>query len=372
MTDKQPRRPAAFAVSTDDAEDRRASASAKTQTPRRAPRALATRKAVAVPAQIDVFEEQAAAEALEPPVPAPKIRRGFGLGSLFLAAVGFLISAAFGLWADNLVRSLFSRNDWLGWAALGALAVAALALAAIVVREWLALRRLAAVESIRSLAADAIAFNDPRKARTAVSELVARLAATPATARGREAMARTKDEIIDGADLVRLAETEILAPIDREARAMVLGAAKRVSIVTAVSPRALVDVGYVMFESARLVRKLAELYGGKPGTLGFIRLARNVIAHLAVTGSIAVGDSLIQQLVGHGIAARLSARLGEGVINGLMTARIGISAMDLVRPFAFAAVKRPGMSDFISDLVRFQQAQEDKRKTASEREKSWR
>lgn len=65
-----------------------------------------------------------------------------------------------------------------------------------------------------------------------------------------------------------------------------------------------------------------------------------------------MGDSIIQQLVGHGLAARLSARLGEGVINGLMTARIGISAMDLVRPFPFNAEKRPGIGDFIGDLAR--------------------
>ena len=137
---------------------------------------------------------------------------------------------------------------------------------------------------------------------------------------------------------------------------MILDAAKRVSVVTAVSPRALVDVGYVLFESARLVRRLAELYGARPGTLGFIRLARDVIAHLAVTGVIAIGDSIIQQLVGHGVAARLSARLGEGVVNAMMTARVGIAAMDVVRPFPFMAAPRPRLTDIVRELVSFQRA----------------
>ena len=125
------------------------------------------------------------------------------------------------------------------------------------------------------------------------------------------------------------------------------------SLVTAVSPRALVDVAYVVFEAGRLIRRLAELYGGRPGTLGFFRLARDVLAHLAVTGSIAVGDSFVQQIVGHGLAARLSAKLGEGVVNGMMTARIGIAAMETARPLPFSAVKRPGMSDFLSALTAF-------------------
>ena len=90
-----------------------------------------------------------------------------------------------------------------------------------------------------------------------------------------------------------------------------------------------------------------------PGTLGFFRLARDVLAHLAVTGSMAAGDSLVQQIVGHGLAARLSAKLGEGVVNGMMTARIGIAAMETARPLPFSAVKRPGVSDFLSALTAF-------------------
>jgi putative membrane protein len=59
----------------------------------------------------------------------------------------------------------------------------------------------------------------------------------------------------------------------------------------------------------------------------------------------------VQQILGHGIASKLSARLGEGVVNGMMTVRIGIAAMDLCRPLPFKALKRPGISDFIGDLT---------------------
>ncbi len=130
-----------------------------------------------------------------------------------------------------------------------------------------------------------------------------------------------------------------------------MGSAKRVSVVTAVSPRALVDVSYVLIENMRLIRQIADLYGGRPGTLGFWRLARNVVGHLAVTGSIAVGDGLVQQLVGHGVAAKISTRLGEGVVNGLLTARMGIAAIDVCRPLAFSDQNRPKVGDFMGELV---------------------
>ena len=50
-------------------------------------------------------------------------------------------------------------------------------------------------------------------------------------------------------------------------------------------------------------------------------------------------------------AARLSAKLGEGVVNGLMTARIGLSAIDVCRPLPFLAADRPQLKDLTTDLV---------------------
>ena len=67
---------------------------------------------------------------------------------------------------------------------------------------------------------------------------------------------------------------------------------------------------------------------------------------------MASGDSLIQQMLGHGVAAKLSARLGEGVLNGLLTARLGLAAMDVARPLPFAALPRPKLSDIAADLIR--------------------
>jgi putative membrane protein len=109
-------------------------------------------------------------------------------------------------------------------------------------------------------------------------------------------------------------------------------------VVTAVSPRAFLDMAYVVYENFRLVRRMAELYGGRTGAFGNLRLLRKVLGHLAVTGVASVGDGLVQQVIGHGVASRLSARLGEGVLNGLMTARVGISAMEVCRPAPFHAV----------------------------------
>ncbi|MBB6178858.1 YcjF family protein [Pseudorhizobium flavum] len=287
------------------------------------------------------------------PVAEPRTRRRFSFANVALAAFGTFLSLAFGLWADSVVRNLFARSDWLGYAALSALAIGLIAVAVVVGREIYGLMRLSAVQTLKVEAEEAAAAPLPGPARAVVATLARLLSHRAETANGRAVLEATKDEIIDGPQMIELAERELLAPLDRRARALILNASKRVSIVTAVSPRAIVDLAYVIFEVSRLVRAMAELYGGRPGTLGLFRLLRDVVAHLAVTGSIAVGDGLAQQVLGHGVAARLSKRLGEGVINGLLTARIGIAAMDLCRPLPFRALKRPGVGDFFGDLAQF-------------------
>ena len=302
---------------------------------------------------VDVFEQEAidAGAQLTPP-PASLIKRRFTLRSVFFSALGLLVSFAIAIWTEDLIRAMYSRADWLGWLTLGVALIALFSLLALVVREGLALRRLSAVQELRFAAAEATERNDADKARKITDRLLEVTANLPQTARGRATLEALRGDIIDGRDLIRITEREILHPLDREARMLILNAAKRVSIVTAVSPRALVDIAYVVFESSRLIRRLSELYGCRPGSLGFFRLARSVIAHLAVTGTIAMGDSVVQQLLGQGLASRLSAKLGEGVINGMMTARIGISAMDIVRPLPFDAEKRPNIGDFVSDIVK--------------------
>ncbi len=350
MSDK-PRKPTSFSVESQAGISQQQTGDSQPQTPRKP---VAIRDLSAVTAEpVDIFEQEAinAGAQLTPP-PASLLKRRFTLRSVFFTALGLLISFAVGIWTEDLIRAMFSRADWLGWLTFGIALIALASLIALVVREGLALRRLSAVQELRFAAAEATERNDAEKARKVTDRLLEVAASLPQTARGRTTLEALRGDIIDGRDLIRITEREILHPLDREARMLILNAAKRVSIVTAVSPRALVDIAYVIFESSRLIRRLSELYGCRPGSLGFLRLARSVIAHLAITGTIAMGDSVVQQLLGQGLASRLSAKLGEGVINGMMTARIGISAMDIVRPLPFDAEKRPNISDFVSDIVK--------------------
>lgn len=335
--------------------------------PKKRPAAKKARKPVAIsePDSIEFVEalddpfDTGALPAETEPVP-PSSKKRLRLGAIFLSAMGILLTMAAGLWLEGLISDFFARSQWLGWFAAGMASVAGLALLFLLFREVAALMRLRSVEALRSRANQALRGNDLRQARKLVADLKEFTASNPLTAKGRSALDLLEDDVLDAPDLLSITERELFAGLDEQAKGLILQSAKRVSIVTAISPRALVDIGYVLFESGRLIRRISELYGGRPGMLGFLKLVRDVAAHLAVTGSIAVGDSLAQQIIGHGLAARLSARLGEGVVNGLMTVRIGIAAMETSRPLPFVARKRPGMGEFLAAITSATAPEKDK------------
>jgi putative membrane protein len=303
---------------------------------------------------IDLLAEADAEAAAQLPATASATRpqRRFPWRNILFGAIGGLVSLAIGLAVTKLIEDLFARYEALGWFALALTGIGVLALAVIITRELAALSRLAKIDNLRERAAQTLVSDNRAEGQAILRELLAIENQVPHLARSRAKLQAHLSEIIDGADLIRLAERELMAPLDREARQLVSNAAKRVSIVTAVSPRAMIDIFFVLITALGLARKLMLLYGGRPGTFGLIRLMRHVIAHLTITGGMAAGDTLIQQMIGHGLAAKLSARLGEGVLNGLLTARLGIAAIEVTRPLPFAALPRPTLTEVAGGVIK--------------------
>jgi putative membrane protein len=283
-----------------------------------------------------------------------RARRGISWGALFWSALSGLVLMALGLTVTNLVNDLFSHSSWLGILGLTLASIAGIAFIIIVARELVGMMRLAAVDALRNRAADVIANDNREAAEKLIADMLDHTRRMPRLARGRARLQEHRHSIIDGRDLALLAERELMTPLDAEAKRLVVAASKRVSVLTAISPRASIDLVFALVNALDLIRKLAALYGGRPGVLGVLKLFRRVMSHLAITGGVAVTDSVIQQLIGHGLAARLSARLGEGMVNGLLTARLGLLTMDLVRPMPFSALPRPALNQLAGSLLRSQ------------------
>ena len=145
-----------------------------------------------------------------------------------------------------------------------------------------------------------------------------------------------------------LAETQLLAPLDQEARREIEAAARTGAAATAMIPLAFADVAAALAAIWGMIRRMAEIYGGRAGAVGGWRLARTVMTHLVATGAVAAGDDMIQTLAGGGLLAKLSRRFGEGVVNGALTARVGVAAMEVCRPLPFIAQPRPKVGNLVT------------------------
>jgi len=302
------------------------------------------------PVSASVLPEDAAMGRAIQMVAAPPRPRS-GLTRFALWAFGAFFSFALSVAAWDFVTGLFAQNTVLGWIAFGLLGMAILAALLLAAREWAAYARLARLDTLRHSAVAALLAADLKQARLAVAALTRIYAARDDTAWGRARLAERAPEVMDADALLALAETELMAPLDARARLAVEGAARQVATVTALVPLALADVAVALYANLRMIRRIAEIYGGRSGALGSWGLMRRVFTYLLATGALALTDDLIGSVAGGGILSKLSRRFGEGVVNGALTARVGLAAMELCRPLPFNALPRPSTSGTLSRAI---------------------
>jgi len=298
-----------------------------------------------------------------PPVPDPEPQRPEGramqtvavlaarrpsrLARWFWTLAGMLLATFISIAAWQAVTGLILAYPLLGYAVTVLIAVFLVVCLAIVVKEIAAFSRLSRMDRLHSEAEAVLATGEVKRARALAGRLTALYAPRDELKWGLERFREREPEQFDAEAVLGLAEAELLAPLDAAALREVEAAARQVATVTAVVPLALADVATALTANLRMIRRIAEIYGGRSGTLGSWRLTRAVMTHLVATGAVAVGDDTIGSVLGGTLLARLSRRFGEGVVNGALTARVGVAAMEVCRPLPFTARPRPSVAGII-------------------------
>tara|TARA_R110002072_G_scaffold46242_5_gene128178 strand:+ start:156 stop:1163 length:1008 start_codon:yes stop_codon:yes gene_type:complete len=266
---------------------------------------------------------------------------------LFWALGGALVGALVSIAAWNFVTDLMARHPLIGWAMTGLIGAFLLVLALLSLREVAAFGRLARLDGLRHDAGEALAQNDLKAARGVTDRLVGLYKGREDTRWGRDRLAELRGDQLDAQGLLALAEAELLGPLDQAASREVEAAARQVATVTALVPLALADVAAALTSNLRMIRRVAEVYGGRSGFFGSWRLTRAVLSHLVATGAVAVGDDMLEPILGGSLLGKLSRRFGEGLVNGALTARVGVAAIEVCRPLPFSAGKRPSVRSII-------------------------
>lgn len=269
------------------------------------------------------------------------------LSRWFWGLTGAVIGAMVSVAAWDFATSLVARAPVLGWIVTGLIAALLLVLVLIALRELAAISRLGRIDGLHRAADSALAEKDLGQARAVTDRLLSFYAGREDTRWGRDRFRERAGDQFDAIALLELAEDDILAPLDVAASREVEAAARQVATVTALVPLALADVAAALTANLRMIRRVAEIYGGRSGVIGSWRLTRAVFAHLVATGAVAVGDDLLEPVLGGSILSKLSRRFGEGLVNGALSARVGVAAMEVCRPLPFTRDRRPSVRGIV-------------------------
>jgi len=273
------------------------------------------------------------------------------LSRLFWGLGGVLVAAMISLAAWQFITGLMTRYPLLG-TAMSVLMVCFIAvLALIALREAAAFGRLGRLDGLRHAATQALAQEDLAAARGVTQRLGQLYKGREDTRWGFGRLAELQADQMDAGALLGLAEAQVLAPLDLAAQREVEAAARQVATVTALVPIALADVAAALTSNLRMIRRIAEIYGGRSGFFGSWRLTRAVLSHLVATGAVAVGDGLLEPFLGGSVLGKISRRFGEGVVNAALTARVGVAAMEVCRPLPFTGTPRPRVRAILGNAL---------------------
>ncbi|OBP14948.1 hypothetical protein A5320_13460 [Rheinheimera sp. SA_1] len=160
-----------------------------------------------------------------------------------------------------------------------------------------------------------------------------------------------KAEFTD-AELLQLFDLTVLTNIDKTAELQIRQAAMQTGVAVALSPFALADMLLVLWRGALMLRELSVLYGAPVGKLRSLAMMKQFVKTVFFTGAAEIAVDVGADLVGAELSGRLSARLGQGVLAGVMVARLGRFAQQQLRPLPGAISDKSLVKQVLTDLVK--------------------
>ncbi|CAM3893202.1 YcjF family protein [Xenorhabdus thuongxuanensis] len=267
---------------------------------------------------------------------------------VFISAV-LLLGASVVAQCVQWIYQAWQQHDWiaLGIAAAGSMIV--FAGIGSVIKEWRRLYHLRQRTEERDTAKALLQSHGIGKGKQFCEKLAEQAGIGqqhPALQRWQAAVHETHND----REIVMLYSKLVQPVLDTQARQEISRSAAESALMIAVSPLAIVDMAFIAWRNIRLINRIAALYGIELGYFSRIRLFRLVLLNIAFAGASELVREVGMDWLSQDIAARLSARAAQGIGAGLLTARLGIKAMELCRPLPWIDGDKPKLGDFRHQL----------------------
>ncbi|MBP3747977.1 MAG: DUF697 domain-containing protein [Ruminobacter sp.] len=138
------------------------------------------------------------------------------------------------------------------------------------------------------------------------------------------------------ADVFQLYEYQVLRDMDERAKKVIVKRSRENGVIVALSPVAWLDMFLTLARSLRMIREISEIYGLRAGVWGRMQLYRRVARNLILIGMTDLATDAAVDVIGAGVAGKLSASLGQGVAAGIYSTRLGYMTVKAVRPLGIS------------------------------------
>jgi putative membrane protein len=125
---------------------------------------------------------------------------------------------------------------------------------------------------------------------------------------------------------------QLLPIIDQKVQKRIQHASVQIALTTAISPVPVIDMVLIIYQSVKLTKEIAELYGYRPGFLMTMRLLKQGAMHVLFAGVSELAIDFANDVTSTSFITKLSQSAGQGVANGILLARLGYGVMVACRP----------------------------------------
>ncbi|MDM8568288.1 TIGR01620 family protein [Thiotrichales bacterium HSG1] len=142
----------------------------------------------------------------------------------------------------------------------------------------------------------------------------------------------------------------VLKDMDKQAYKIVTQRSQETALWVMISQIVLLDTILTLWRNVRMIRDIAELYGTKPGFFGSFKLVSTVMQSLIYAGVSEMSADNVAEILGNSVLSIMSAQVAQGLGSGLLTARVGMYAMQACRPLPFNEENKPKIKDIRQEI----------------------
>ncbi len=196
-------------------------------------------------------------------------------------------------------------------------------------------------------------FNDPSSTSGEITTQFCKtiLKDLPISEQNKTQWQNQLSEVYNAQEVFYLFNEDILKPLDKKVKKLISKSASENTIIVAISPLAIVDVLMVAWRNIALVNKITKIYGMQLGYFSRLKLFKMVITNMAFAGVTEIASDIGMDYFSQNLTAKFSMRAAQGIGVGLLTARLGIKAMEFCRPVVFQAGEKPQLSVVRQELL---------------------